>query len=550
MEVYFDLDEPLKRLRQGNENIGIRKNAFEVLLYLVKCRDRVVSPQNLSNFLWPNSTVFPDDGVKRCIADIRKALGDQAKASKFIKTNRGYGYQFIGAVEEMAAGIWRLRPRAETGQASPTSDFDIRPSHSYPERSTFLDKHLIDVRKIAATRILACNLGFRGGEQRSSTPPTPDEFFYDQTIRLFVDSPVREQREQTEPRRLEEVILDGWDDPSTPRQFLLLGEGGAGKSTALFKLFFDCVSTESPSPLQGRVTPWLVRLGLLRNEWRREPQSITLEGFLDWLASEIKWDTRTRGRMQPENLRTELDRSPRLLLLLDGLDEIQPDLQDTRDAIADVLRKFFALCSATCVVATARKSEIQRPWSLLIAPLFDAWSRVEVAELAWSADEIQAYTQRVDLSSKEADARLALLGSDPRLLRNPMLLYLFAIADLKELQGKALTRPLLYRAAMRTCLKEEVNKRTFPFDMPEAPVDVLIKLLGILAVGMKKQGQTFLEETDAVEIFRAFIREHPDHPSWWPLVQNGNRKGKALGYGDREEIQELVKTLQELFLFL
>jgi DNA-binding winged helix-turn-helix (wHTH) protein len=85
---------------RAGEEVHLRAKAFLVLLFLVEHRDRVVAKEELFERLWPGSTVV-DATLVGCIQEIRKALRDQASASRFIKTVPRLGYCFVAPVEEI-----------------------------------------------------------------------------------------------------------------------------------------------------------------------------------------------------------------------------------------------------------------------------------------------------------------------------------------------------------------------------------------------------------------------------------------------------------------
>src|ERR1035437_8961604 len=86
--VYRTLDVEIDPARasvvRAGEEVHLRAKAFLVLLFLVEHRDRVVAKEELFERLWPGSTVG-DATLVGCIQEIRKALRDQASASRFIK---------------------------------------------------------------------------------------------------------------------------------------------------------------------------------------------------------------------------------------------------------------------------------------------------------------------------------------------------------------------------------------------------------------------------------------------------------------------------------
>ena len=69
---------------------------FDLLVYLVRMRDRVVSRDELRRAIWPEINVGPDS-ITRALGEIRKLLGDR----KIIRTYPGRGVRFVGAVKEL-----------------------------------------------------------------------------------------------------------------------------------------------------------------------------------------------------------------------------------------------------------------------------------------------------------------------------------------------------------------------------------------------------------------------------------------------------------------
>jgi DNA-binding winged helix-turn-helix (wHTH) protein/TolB-like protein len=71
--------------------------AYEVLVYLIEHRDRVVGKEELLQAVWPR-TVVEDNNLNQAITAVRRALGDARDAPRFIVTVAGRGYQFVGDV--------------------------------------------------------------------------------------------------------------------------------------------------------------------------------------------------------------------------------------------------------------------------------------------------------------------------------------------------------------------------------------------------------------------------------------------------------------------
>ncbi|MEE8367344.1 MAG: winged helix-turn-helix domain-containing protein, partial [Thermoanaerobaculia bacterium] len=80
----------------------LQPKVMEVLVYLAERSDEVVSKEKLLEDVWPN-TYVTEYVLWRCIAQLRKALDDDAAHPRFIKTLSKRGYQLIVPVSRVAA---------------------------------------------------------------------------------------------------------------------------------------------------------------------------------------------------------------------------------------------------------------------------------------------------------------------------------------------------------------------------------------------------------------------------------------------------------------
>lgn len=88
-------------IRRDGTELHLRHKAFQVLLYLLEHRHRLVSKDELWENIW-QGTAVTDDALTKCVTDIRKALGDDARQQRFLKTVSKSGYRFVGLVEEVS----------------------------------------------------------------------------------------------------------------------------------------------------------------------------------------------------------------------------------------------------------------------------------------------------------------------------------------------------------------------------------------------------------------------------------------------------------------
>jgi len=88
------------RVVRGGSPISLEPKAFEVLLFLVENQGRLIEKKELLDRAWPG-TIVTESAMTRVIADIRKALGDEAREPRFIETVPTKGYRFIAPVRKV-----------------------------------------------------------------------------------------------------------------------------------------------------------------------------------------------------------------------------------------------------------------------------------------------------------------------------------------------------------------------------------------------------------------------------------------------------------------
>jgi tetratricopeptide (TPR) repeat protein/DNA-binding winged helix-turn-helix (wHTH) protein len=94
----IEVDPAQGCVRRDGEERHLRQQTFQVLVYLLEQKDRIVTKDELLERIW-NGTAVTDDALVQCVMDIRRALGDDSRRPRFIKTVPKLGYRFIGEVE-------------------------------------------------------------------------------------------------------------------------------------------------------------------------------------------------------------------------------------------------------------------------------------------------------------------------------------------------------------------------------------------------------------------------------------------------------------------
>src|SRR6478672_10091903 len=96
----YRIDPRTRRLLSpGGEPVPMTGKAFDVLLYLVEHRDRVVSKDDLLAAVWPGR-VIEENTLTQAISLARRALGSNASDHRHIVTLPGRGYRFVAEVRE------------------------------------------------------------------------------------------------------------------------------------------------------------------------------------------------------------------------------------------------------------------------------------------------------------------------------------------------------------------------------------------------------------------------------------------------------------------
>src|SRR5712691_6007572 len=97
------LDVDRRELRRGSEPIAVEPQVFDLLVYLVQNRDRVVSKDDLIASVW-GGRIVSDSALTSRINAARKAVGDSGEDQKLIRTIARKGLRFVGPVRTQSNG--------------------------------------------------------------------------------------------------------------------------------------------------------------------------------------------------------------------------------------------------------------------------------------------------------------------------------------------------------------------------------------------------------------------------------------------------------------
>jgi TolB-like protein/Flp pilus assembly protein TadD len=112
----FVLDTGRRELRRGSDLVATEPQVFDLLEYLIRCRERVVSRDDLLATIWQGRIVSEATLSSRLNA-ARTAIGDNGDEQRLIRTLPRKGIRFVGEVREASDSP----AESSAGQESPTS---------------------------------------------------------------------------------------------------------------------------------------------------------------------------------------------------------------------------------------------------------------------------------------------------------------------------------------------------------------------------------------------------------------------------------------------
>jgi TolB-like protein len=115
----FEINLAQQELRRGGEIVHMEPQVFDLLLHLVRNRERIVSKDELIETVW-NGRIVSEAALSSRINAARRAIGDNGNDQLFIRTLHKRGFRFVGEVSDDAPSI--VGPSAALPEAEPRRD--------------------------------------------------------------------------------------------------------------------------------------------------------------------------------------------------------------------------------------------------------------------------------------------------------------------------------------------------------------------------------------------------------------------------------------------
>jgi DNA-binding winged helix-turn-helix (wHTH) protein len=137
----------LNLLVTGEKSIRVRPQLIDVLACLAVRPGSVVTRDQLLNTVWSDRFVCPS-GIARCVAELRRILGDDARRPRIIETIPKRGYRLIASVQHAGAGATQT---ADMGSGIASGEFDEDEQAARQPSSDHVVRHGLLARALLST---------------------------------------------------------------------------------------------------------------------------------------------------------------------------------------------------------------------------------------------------------------------------------------------------------------------------------------------------------------------------------------------------------------
>lgn len=142
----FVLTEATRSLFEGSARVDLPPRYFDLLVFLIERRERVVTKDDLYDGIWKDEIVT-EGAIAQGVRFLRRVLRDDARNPRFIRTVAKFGYQWVCVLEE-----------ARTHTPVPIPDF-AAPSDPEPPVEVTRGGEIRAALRLALDRYASASLG-------------------------------------------------------------------------------------------------------------------------------------------------------------------------------------------------------------------------------------------------------------------------------------------------------------------------------------------------------------------------------------------------------
>jgi DNA-binding winged helix-turn-helix (wHTH) protein len=149
------LDADRRELRRGAALIAAEPQTFDLLLYLIQNRERVVSKDDLMAAVW-SGRIVSESTLSSQINAVRHAIGDDGERQILLRTLARKGFRFVGEVQEQCE-----RERLPVAEVADTAQRTDRPETAHSK---------IDRPERRQLSVMICSLAGAGAHSSCQDP--------------------------------------------------------------------------------------------------------------------------------------------------------------------------------------------------------------------------------------------------------------------------------------------------------------------------------------------------------------------------------------------
>ena len=97
----YEIDVARHELRRAGKIVPIEPQVFDLLVHLIRNRNRIVSREELIDAVW-KGRVISEATLSSRVSAVRRAIGDNGDDQLFVRTLHKRGFRFVARVEDSA----------------------------------------------------------------------------------------------------------------------------------------------------------------------------------------------------------------------------------------------------------------------------------------------------------------------------------------------------------------------------------------------------------------------------------------------------------------